>query len=89
MRPETLSVEYDCVAIDDALPSPGERLLLHHVGNRLVVVDGNSCVGEVDCADAAPLQDAVDIGGGLLRVEVRSVSAIGGFFTIRIAEQEP
>lgn len=90
MRPETLSVEYDCVAAEGALPLPGACLLLHGTGDRLVVVDGNCCIGDVDCDDVAPLHDAVNnIGDGLLRVEVRSVSPIGGFFTIRVAENDP
>jgi hypothetical protein len=86
MRPEALSKEYDCVAVE-AQPAPGAALLLRRSGEQIIVIDGNRTVGVVDHEDVH-LREAVDIGDGLLRAEVRSVATIGNFFTVVVAEPE-
>lgn len=85
-KPEVMTKDIRCVAINGTRPEAGDSLVLFGRGERIAVLSGNCEVATV--AEDADLCDALRLSGGILRCRVRSVSSIAQAFVVRL-EVEP
>jgi len=86
-KPEVMVREIRCELSGQVSgPEPGTKVMLHDHRGHIAVLEANRVVGAVDTAEVPALAEALQLGCGFLRAEVRQKSRVSGSFIVRLQE---
>lgn len=84
-RQDIMTREFRCECRGaGAAVNSGDEVVLHRQGGRVDVLAGNRVVGAVDDGESASLEQALDMGCGVLRARVSRRSAIAPSFVVQL-----
>lgn len=84
-KPEVMARDIRCECCgSNSIPGCGDAVMLQRDGQDVRVLHGPRVVGLVPVDELASITPALDLGCGVLRARIRSVSAISPAFVVRL-----